>query len=453
MILRGAIWRVATGPWRIGRLATGQAAAEPGSAGPGLIDAVTRGPEVTLSVLRLGGLALRLGLSLFVLAALGVAAFGQLALIQALAILLPALSSLGLHHRVNRSVVDRPPDVMAACLRDRVAMNLLLGAAGVGLALPVLTLLPLPERTGMAVALVAAILLVEVVLADAQVFLIGCRRSVLAGVMLFLRGAGWVPAYVALAWSLEWEGLGPLLWFWLGGGLCAVAVMAAGLADWPWGRVLRQGPGLRWQVTGLRGALLLWVGDVAVAAAAFLERAVLLALLGPVAAGAYVFLWTLANGIQQVLMAAIVQPAMPDMVAAVRGPGGAVALRRLTLDRARRVLWAGAGTGAAVVGAAVLVLPMMDRPEVTAALAILPVLVAGLVAACLADLLRLALYARQKDAAIIGSNLVMVGLNTGLVAAMAGVAGLWGVAAVPLVVAAITAGLRWRAAFGRMAEG
>jgi O-antigen/teichoic acid export membrane protein len=398
--------------------------------------------ELLLSGLRALGLALRLSLSLFVVAVMGLEVFGTLSLLLALTALAAPLAAMGLHYRINRDIVDAPARVMADRLRDRVALNTLAGAGLallLGLAAP---FLPGAALSGQGLTVFLILCVLEVVLADAQNLLISCRRVVLAALLLFVRSALWVPPMMLTVQVTGWSGLDPVLWFWLGGTVAALAVMAAGLSDWPWREALRGRPALRAQFAGFRLSAGIWLSDVSVAATPVIERSILLALLGPVAGGGYIFFWTLANGILQIVTASVVFPSVPMLVAATRET--ATDFRRLVLGRSGRAMTYAAGAGAILTAAAALGLDRLGRPELAGLFHVLPLLLAGTALICVAEVMRLALYALRRDRALILSNLAMVSLNTALVALAAALAGASAVALVPALVAAGIAALRWR---------
>lgn len=405
--------------------------------------------ELLLSLLRGMGLALRLALSLFVVAVMGVEVFGTLSLLLAVVAFAAPLATMGLHFRNNREIVDAPARMMAERLRDRTAMNLL---AGGGLALALAGVvggaglngsdLPVVGLTGHGIALFLVLAVLEVVLADMQNFLNSCRRTVLAAVMLFVRSALWIPPMMAAVQLTGWSGLEPVLWFWLGGCLASLAVLAVGVADWPWRAVLRERPVLGPQFDGFRMSAGIWLSDVSVAASPVIERSLLLTLLGPVTGGSYIFFWTLANGVLQVVSAAVVFPSVPVMVSTVQG--AAADFRHLVLRLCRRTMLGVAGFGVPLVGAAAIGLDHLGRPELAKVFQVLPLLLVGTALFCVAEVMRLALYALRRDRALILSNMALVVLNTALVGCAAAAAGVTAVATVPALVAAGIAGLRWR---------
>lgn len=404
--------------------------------------------ELLLSLLRSLGLVLRLALSLFVVTVMGVEVFGTLSLLLAMTSFAAPLATMGLHFQNNRDIVDAPTRMMAERLRDRLAMNLL---AGSGLALTMAAVLaaagmsgaqlPITGLTAQGMALFVVLCVLEVVLADAQNFLNSCRRTVLAAVVLFVRTALWVPPMMIAVQLTHWSGLEPILWFWLGGTLAALAVMAVGVSDWPWHAVLRDRPVLRGQFAAFHKSAGIWLSDVSVAATPVIERSILLALLGPTIGGAYIFFWTLANGVLQVVQASVILPSTPVLVSAAQDTTRD--FQTLVMRICRRAALATAGAGMALVAATAVGMGYSGRPELAGLFHVLPMLLAGLAMVCVAEVMRLALYALRRDRALIFSNLAMVALNTALVGLAAAASGAEAVAAVPALVAAGIAALRW----------
>lgn len=401
--------------------------------------------EFLMSLMRAASLACRLALSVFVVAELGVGALATLSLLQAVAGFAPPLLAMGLHYRTNRGIVDAPVAVMAQRLCDRMLLNGLM-AGGLALTFGLAAVLADSLLSGLGLSarilcLFLAICVLEVVLADAQNYLISCRRAVLAGFVLFTRNAAWVPPMMLAVWGAGWSGLEPVLWFWLAGAALAFCVMAAGLSDWPWRDALRAGRGLRWQFDGFPTAMGIWLSDVSVAGTPVVERTLLVTLLGTEVAGGYIFFWTLANGVLQVVTSAVVFPSVPMLVAAGKGDPGQ--LQQLSLRLCMRALLYSAGFGAVVLGGAAALLPWLERPELAGSYGLLPLLIGGFAIVAVTEVLRLALYALKRDRALVQSNIAMVALNTALVGMAAAFAGPLAVAVVPALVAAGISALRW----------
>lgn len=399
-----------------------------------------------LSVLRIMGLGLRLLLSLFVSGTLGVDAFGRFSLLLAVSALVPTLVLMGLHHKVNRAVVGRSPMVMATWLRDRIVLDASIGGTLAGVALAGFLVFVPFELSGPALASFLAICLLESILADSQVYLLCCKRPVLANLILFNRTALWVPAYICAAWFFGWQSLDPILFFWLGGCVISVATLVIGLWHWPWGSVMRIRPAYRWQFKDFRITSGLWLSDVSAAVIPFMERSLLFIILGPTATGVYALFWTLANGIQQVVVTAVIQPAIPVMVGLVREDASGKLLFTLVWRKSREVVAAVAGFGSIIVFIGYFALPFLGGQELRENFRVLPLLVIGIAVGCVAETLRVALYALRRDGDLILSNVGALVLNVALLVAAAVAFGLTAVAVVPLLVATSVSIFRWRRA-------
>lgn len=401
---------------------------------------------LVLSSLRVLGLALRLLLSLFVVRVMGVDVFGYFSLLLAVAMMAPSVVSMGLHYHANRAAVGQSPEIMASGLRDRIALNILIGVVIAMMALAThLFLHPVAiSTTSLAIFLLICIL--ESVLTDAQLYLMSCQLPVLASLMLFSRASLWVPPFMVAAWLLGWKSLDPILLFWLCGNLLAVGIIWVGLQHWPWHLVLRRKPSFLWQFSNFHTAFGIWLSDVSAAIIPLMERSLLLVILGATQTGIYAFFWTLANGIQQVVVTAVIQPNIPVMVDSVHRDASGKLLFAFVWRKSYEAVAAVTGFGSIVVFISYFALPFLDRPELLGSFIILPLLIAGIAVGCISETLRLALYSLRRDGDLILSNVGALVLNVALLAASAAAFGLVAVALVPLLVATSISIFRWRRA-------
>jgi len=396
-----------------------------------------------LSGLRILGMSLRLVLAVFVVRQMGIDVFGRFSILLAVSVLAPPFVAMGFHFHVNRTTVGQPAEIMASGLYDRIALNLLIGLA---LSTAILSVHLFWYTCFLGTTALIVFLLIctlEAILVDAQLYLISCKKVIMANLMLFCRSSFWVVPLMGTWWIMRWQGLEPILGFWLFGNLLAVCILFFGLRNWPWRRVFRSRPSLKWQFANFRTSAGIWLSDVSGASIPLIERSLLMVILGAQQTGIYVFFWTLANGVQQIVVSATIQPLIPEMVAMVKND---MSKRFFIIQTAYK-----AATGALITlafAAAMLVvvnvaLPFMGDDELARHIYLFPLFLFAIVAIIISETLRIALYARRQDTALIASNLAVLVVSIALLTSAAASAGLVGASTVPLTVALISSLFRW----------
>jgi O-antigen/teichoic acid export membrane protein len=266
-------------------------------------------------VLRAATLALRFGLSFYVVSVLGLHAAGTYGLALGAIGIAPAVIGWGLNYFVAREVVGLSPDAAASLVKTRLTVTLaslcLLTLAGGGIA-------ALAGHQWQHVWLLVVVLIwFETLALDLYLPLIGLELATEANVIVFVRSALWVPAVVGLgiAWP-EWRTLDALFAFWIASHVLSLALMAWFLRRWPVAARLAEPIDRSWIRDRLGRSWYIYLSDVGIVGSIFLDRYIVSAMLGLAATGIYTFYWSIANALQTLMQTSVVQLALPKMVKA-----------------------------------------------------------------------------------------------------------------------------------------
>jgi O-antigen/teichoic acid export membrane protein len=266
-------------------------------------------------VLRAAALALRFGLSFYVVSVLGLHAAGLYGLALGAIGIGPAVIGWGLNYFVAREVVGRTPDAATVLVKTRLTVTLaslcLLTLAGGCIA----ALAGYPWQTVW--LLVVALIWLETLALDLYLPLIGLELATEANLLVFVRSALWVPAVVGLGivWP-AWRTLDTLFVFWIASHLASLGLMAWFLRKWPIASRLAEPIDRGWIRDRLSRSWYIYLSDVGIVGLIFLDRYIVSGMLGLAATGIYTFYWSIANALQTLMQTSVVQLALPKMVKA-----------------------------------------------------------------------------------------------------------------------------------------
>ncbi|WP_137155851.1 hypothetical protein [Rhizobium sp. FKL33] len=265
-------------------------------------------------VLRAATMALRFALPLALIRLLGLEATGLFALIAASAAIAPAALGWGLNNLLTRELVlvpEQAPRLIATRLTITVAST----TSALLAAVLILHLIgPIP---GLPLAPALLVIALETLALDIHVILIALGRARRANLLLFLRSAVWIPVFLVGAWRFEaWRSLDGLLYAWLAGHILALAALAplALRATWP-----KRLDG-RWLMRSARNAAWVYAADLGLVCQLYADRYLVVAMLGLEATGVYSVCAALGQSLQILANSAVLQPALPRLIAAAQEP-------------------------------------------------------------------------------------------------------------------------------------
>ncbi len=362
-------------------------------------------------LMRVAGLGLRFVLVIYLARYFGVEAVGQFGYLQAIVVLAPPLLGLGLHFRINREIRTWPDVRAGSVMRDKFVFILslalplaLLGYVLVGSGWVLHT--PLSSDQYLYVTLIS---LLETLATESYLVMISLNRILAANVTTFLRSAIWIVPFVAMTFlEPQTRSIQTLMQFWAGGLLLSHAFLAWTFRDWPW-RAIAQAPRNHGYIFGefQSKTLPVYLSDLSMVGAQYLDRFVLGAFLSLHEVGVYTFFWSIANGVSQLMLVSFVQPALPRLIDANESQGHDGLLRTLKqlIRKAMPIL------GALCVFSGIFVyvaLPYLHRPELPQWFGILALMLVGVLVKAAADIVNYALYVMRKDRWLIGVNVFSI---------------------------------------------
>lgn len=395
--------------------------------------------------LRIVSQVLRLGVSFYVIGLLGLHAAGIYGLALGAIAIAPALIGWGLNYHLTREIAGRPPAAATPLVRDRLVISLL-SLAGLSLLAVPATVLAAPRGDWPLYALILALIWLETISLDLFVALLAVERSFLANFLVLIRSALWALPVVGFGLAdPRLRTLEFLLAVWIGFHLLALAVLAAKLRRWGVTADLARPIGLAWAAHWLKRRWFIYLSDLGYVGLLYLDRYLVLLMLGLTTTAIYTFYWALANAVQTIVLASVVQVGRPRLVvAASRAAAGewrSEMRSQLTRTCAVSLGLAALGFGATTVITLILPPGMIPSDPVLFAL-----LLGATVLRCCSEVLNSGLISRRRDGAYAAVNLS--GLTVTLVAvplaALAG--GVHGVGAALAIVAAALLALRVRLA-------
>ncbi|WEK51505.1 MAG: hypothetical protein P0Y66_05730 [Candidatus Kaistia colombiensis] len=351
-------------------------------------------PAVNLTV-RAAGLAMRLGLVVYLARFLGIAEVGQFGLIQGAAGLAPVVVGWGVTYFLGRELVGRPPLEAGRLVRDRLLLTIAsLAVAGVVVAAMMLAdAIAVPAS----VLWIAAILFLETLAFDLHLALISLGKPLAANVLLFIRSGLWVvpAAGFGLAFPML-RTLDFVLFCWTLALVANFGALLSLVGDWPLAAIARHRVDTGWILSRMRGSGLIYLNDLGIAGMTYLDRYIVHSLLDLRATGVFVLHWAIANAIHVLVTAATVQLSLPVLVRAYRNGGDRqwrTELRALAL----RVLAIGAPLALLAYTVAVHGLPLTTDGTTPIDGPLLALMLVSTVIRLLADALNYGLYSRGLD--------------------------------------------------------
>ena len=363
---------------------------------------------ISIGALRVTGLALKLGLTLFLARYFSTADLGVYGLFVAVSSVLPGMFGFGLSYFTNREIVDLDYPRAILVSRDRIFLSAItffiisaIVAAGFWI---------IYHDFPIGIASWAMVLLFEFLGFDINLMLISRGRAAYASFIFFIRTAFWVPFFILFAYlSPALRNLDALVGAWFCGGL--VSMVLVFIRYWKLfnRKLLSIRLDLRRYIGLASDARLVWFSDIALALGQNVDRAIIAALAGPAAAGVYYFYFVTTLSTFQIVQAAVIQPAIPVIRRAFMSGSDA----HHSLIRSRLVaslLYTSILTIAGQAAIYVIVI-YTGKAEIVSYFVLSPLFALGAFSKTIAEFLGIVDYATERDRRYILVNLLALVLT------------------------------------------
>lgn len=385
--------------------------------------------------LRIGSLAAKAALVLFIARFLSLSDLGTYGLVAGAAVVGPIVMGLGLPNIIARDIVSASAEQRVLEISKYWAfMVVTYLAASLLLSFCLTPWMSLPL-----VLLTVGIVMCEHFNADAFAVLTNLQRAVTANMLLSLRAGVWIAVYMGAASIFpEMRNLFSLLAAWFVGSLLAIAAFLYIVRGWPWNEVCDADWSFTWYRTKLRTAWQLYVSDVLYFCGQYVDRYLVGLFLGLELTGVYILFWQVGNAVYNLANTGVMQLFRARLIRAIN-EGDEDNFRRTYRECISATL-TNAVLLSAVAGVVVLLcLPYLNQPVAAKHASVLWLVLASLIVRVSADLAGYELYARRYDRGLAISNGVLLVSLTALdVTVMAFGGELDGVAGAGLLAAAAT---------------
>lgn len=371
-------------------------------------------------------------LSLFLITYVGLADLGVYGLLVGAATAVPAVLGFGLSDWTTRECVGLKTDDAVALAGTRLGFTVLVHAIVQPIFWVANAALGYPIPGDFAV-LVALILLLEHLGADAHGPLIARQRVILSSIVLFIRSGAWPMAIIVIGWA--YPPARSLIWVlsaWLAGLTLMIFVLSAVCLKKGRWRMLRIR--LRWLRSALARSWPFYLSDIGAVSSLYADRFAISLFAGLEATGIYVFFWSAANVVHSVSLYGTFHPRVPLLVTAA-STGDGTTLRKLLFQfQSMTFVWAIALFGCLWVGI-LLFLEIGVRPQLNGHLILFAMITISILVRILADSYHFVLYALSRDRTIAVVNLCLAFGSVALNAIMVATAGLMGAAIAAILTA------------------
>lgn len=266
--------------------------------------------------LRVGSQVLRFSVTFYIVGFLGLHAAGVYGLALGAIGIVPAVIGWGLNYYVSREIAGRAPAEAAPLVRDRILISLV-SLAGLTLLMIPLVVLFAPPPDWPIYGLALVLIWLETVALDIFDALVAIERSFLANLLVFIRSALWVLPVITLGLAEpRLRTLELLLAAWIGFHFLALAVFAMKLAEWRVWPSLTVPIEVAWAQHWMRRRWFIYLSELGYVGLVYLDRYLVLLFLGLTATAIYTFYWALANALQTIVLAGLVQVGRPRLIVA-----------------------------------------------------------------------------------------------------------------------------------------
>jgi O-antigen/teichoic acid export membrane protein len=360
--------------------------------------------SVVNMAIRLAGIAGRFALAIFLARFFSLNIVGIYGLIGGVTATLPPIIGFGLNYYLNRETIGHPPEECGPLIRDRLLITCA-ALAVTGILAFIYIYFRNPSMFAM-LATIAPIIVLETIFVDIQLSLFSLKMPLLANTLLFIRSALWNAPFIFISYlEPDRRNLTFLMEWWFVGQVLAFALLAMKLRHWPWKVIIETPVNSGWIISRINAAKRIYLGDIGLAGYAYIDRFIVAALIGLEQTGIYVFLLSIAFGLQAMITSGIIQIALPHLVDAYKNKGYSewkVMLGQLI----RRVATFAIIGSVLLFGATLVLLPWLHRPGLQQHLGLLAATLIGSTIKLLSDLISYGLYSRKQDKALGSINIL-----------------------------------------------
>lgn len=348
----------------------------------------------------------------------------------------PAILGLGINFFLNREIVTLNISSALRRVRDR----LLLSTAVALIISPVILsiLFILVDDVRPLVVPFFFIFILEVVSLDLHFSLISLKYPVFANSLLFIRSALWVyPLIVLGIFDSGYKTLTWVLYSWLSAQIISFFILLTVAKNYPICRFKSIGFDIAWFKTVLKKSSLVYLSDLGIVGALYLDRYILAGFFTLKEVGVYVFFWTVSNAVQILVASSITQIALPKTIEAYKN-GGYAALMPIVSNKAKQAFYLGAVLSMLSFVTIYLILPYINRESFSSNISVLGILLVAATFRGSSDICSYGLYSANLD-----KEWALINISSLLLSAVFGILGCWlcginGLALSAIVVSLVT---------------
>lgn len=354
--------------------------------------------------IRLVSLAGRFALAIFLAKFFSLNIVGIYGLIVGVTATLPPLIGFGLNYYLNRESIGLPPEECGPLIRDRLIVTVI---ALIVTGISALIYLSVFDH-GMLnkFLIIYPIVIFETLFVDISLSLFSLKMPLLANSILFVRSALWNIPFIIISYFVPiHRNLTFLMGWWLAGQITAFILLAFMLRHWPWKLIMVTPVNNGWIRSRISAARRIYLGDIGLAGYAYIDRFIVAGLIGLEDTGIYVFLLSIATGLQALVTSGVIQIALPHLVDTYKNKDYSE-WKSMLANLVLRVA-AFAITGSVLLfGATALLLPWIHRPGLQRHLGLLAAILIGTTIKLVSDMVNYGLYSRKQDKALASINIL-----------------------------------------------
>lgn len=367
-------------------------------------------PKFFNTSLRLGSLAIKLGLTLYMGRYLGLGELGTYGLVAACVAIAIPLLGFRFDYVVSRDIVDVSGFDLAHKMRDQLVFY---GLSYLAMAVFLLALAFL--NTGMfdasLILFILPLCILESLATITSSNLVSLKRPILANALFFMRASLWVLPVVAMG-ILEpsYRTANLIFSWWLGGVVLSLFVTACSFRTLPWAEVLRSPVDWLWIRSGVKKCFFIWLGAVGAAAASNIDRFVVEFFMGRDFVGIASFYGSFIIAITSLLSSGIFSFGYPQLISLYKKNE-----QKQFLEATKKMTFQAVGAATLLcilIGIAVPILgDLFDRPEFSTNADVLWLMLLGIWLKSATESLHYVLYARHQDRAIWMGSLLLLAIT------------------------------------------
>jgi len=265
---------------------------------------------ICIALMRMGGLAAKFGITLFIAKYLSLEALGVYGLIVGAAAIVPIFFGMGLIQLIARESVGQSLSATTQNLKKLYSILL-----------PLYLIVALGafffKTYKINLSVVVIVIALEHVLNDASNILIGLRQPLFANFLTFLRSAVWIILYAfAATFSHGLRNIDSLLLFWLCGSIVTSLILATQLYKWPWRSEAPAAPIYFWLKKRFLESRNLYFSEIASNISYYSDRYLVGLFIGITEVGVYVFYSSIGMAIYNLVNASLMQTVRPLLISA-----------------------------------------------------------------------------------------------------------------------------------------